>query len=283
MIANRGNSSSHEASAAVQSAFIEDNKISGAGASVKARVLGVAALLVVSLCKTAVAVTVPIDSNLFTVRSTPGISSWTGDSLTLDLFVGGPLFGGFTQTPLLDTAVLPSDIVGISFAILSSLSNARISFAYVAYDAMGNGQGAVELVNYVSGPVWDLTSFSSLTSGLGGGRTTSDAFSVFLGAKYNPFALDDSIHNQLSTYPKFSLDFRADGWDGSNYVPGTVTFANIQWITADAVAIPLPGTLPLFASGLGALVLLGGVGRRLRDRIGARRQPNLCLPPKVIE
>jgi hypothetical protein len=210
------------------------------------------AMLLISLLhllpRQATADAIPIDPSLFTIESTPGIASWAGNTLTLDLSVGGPLYGGFSQTILLPTSVLPSDIVGISFNISSSLANPRVSFGYLAYDNAGQGQGAVDLVNYASGPPWDLMTWTALTSGLGGGRTTSDQVLVGLGSNYSPFSLSESYHDPLSSYPQFSLDFRADGFDGEEYLPGTVTFSNINWITA-----PEPDTLALVGLAFAAV------------------------------
>src|SRR5437868_3531790 len=86
-------------------------------------------------------VTVPIDPSLLTIDSTPGVVSWTGNNLTLDISKGGPLYGGYTQTKLLNTSVLPQNVVGMSFDISSSLQNPRVSFGYNVYDSAGYGQG----------------------------------------------------------------------------------------------------------------------------------------------
>jgi len=228
----------------------------------RARLLSVVALLCVGMTSVARAGSIPIDSSLFTIVSAPGIASWTGNSLTLNF----PVTGGFTQTGQFATSILPSNIVGISFDISSSLSNQRISFGYSTYNGAGNGQGSIVLANYLSLPTGNLTTFSSLISGLGGGRTTSDDVVVFLGPSYSPFSLNENIHNDLSTYPLFSLDFRADGYNGIDYFPGTVTFGNINWITADSLApVPLP---PSFVSQLIGLGLLGLLAWR-RKRKGA--------------
>jgi hypothetical protein len=243
----------------------------------RARLLGAAAVLVVVLTGVANAKdmddrdkrghdVIAIDPSLFTFESTPGISSWKGNSLTLDWSVGAPQSGGggFTQTSILPTSVLPPNIIGISFNISSSLPNPRISFAYLTYNPSSYGQGEVALVNSMSPTTWNLTTFSSLTSGLGGGRTTSDQVVSFLGSNYSPFSLNDSIHNPLSSYPLFSLDFRGDGWDGNSYLIGTVTFANINWITADvSSAVPEPSTW--------AMMLIGFIGLGVALRQSRRK------------
>jgi hypothetical protein len=233
----------------------------------RVRLLGVAALLCVGVASVANAKdmddrdkhghhVIPIDPSLFTFESTPGIVRWTGNSLTIDWSVGAPQngYGGFTQTHMLAPSVLPSNIIGISFDISSSLPNPRISFAYLAYNGGGYGQGEVALVNSMSPTTWNLMTFSSLTSGLGGGRTTSDQVVSFLGSNYSPFSLNDSIHNPLSSYPLFSLDFRGDGWDRNNYLIGSVAFSNINWITADVLsAVPEPSTWAMMLIGFAGL------------------------------
>jgi PEP-CTERM motif len=245
-----------------------------------------AIFLVCLVSRQATAEAVPIDQSLFTFESTPGIASWAGNTLTLDLSVGGPNYGGFTQTALLPTSTLPADIVGISFSISSSLAHPRISFAYVAYDNTGHGQGAVDLVNYVSGPSWDLTTWTALTSGLGGGRTTSDQVLVDLGSDYSPFSLSESYHDPLSNYSQFSLDFRADGWNGQDYLPGTVTFANVTWICGHGhrkqdgsceSSVPEPATLALLG------LTFAGLGwarrRNLESQQARSKSLRASLPP----
>jgi hypothetical protein len=173
---------------------------------------------------------VPIDSSMFTVDSAPGVASWNRNSLTLDISKGGPLYGGFAQTRQLDTALLPRDVIGISFSISSSLSNPRISFGYLVYDLAGYGHGVVGLYNYASNTRWDLSTYTRRTEDLGTGSTVN----VYLGASYSPFGLLPTVLNErpLDGYPRFSVDFRADGWNGRDYLPGTATFSNICWITA---------------------------------------------------
>jgi hypothetical protein len=171
---------------------------------------------------------IPVDPEMFSLISYAGAVTWAGNSLTLNIS-DDPIFGygAVAQTPLLATSLLPSNIVGISFDISSSFSNVTLSFGYLVYNAAGYGQGAIDLLNYLSVPAGNLTTFSSLISGLGSGRTTSDTVTEFLGANYSPFFLNGQNHDALTSYPLFSLDFRAATSNG----PGTVTFANINWIT----------------------------------------------------
>jgi len=162
------------------------------------RILLALLIAVSMLPRQATARVVPIDPDLFTIESSPGIATWTGHTLTLDLSKGGPNYGGYTQKEVLPTSVLPDNIIGISFRISSSLTNPRISFGYLTYDSGGYGQGAVDLVNYLSVSDWDLTTWTSQTTGLG---TLSDVL-VYLGADYSPFSLSESYHNPLEIRSK---------------------------------------------------------------------------------
>jgi hypothetical protein len=212
-------------------------------------------LLLAALTSPALSATrVPIDPALFSIESTPGVVHWDDNTLTLDLFAGGPLYGGFTQTRELRPSFLPDGITGISFELSSTLAHPRISFGMVAYNETRHGEGSVNLNNYLSypggPPYWDLTTFVRHTTGLGGGRTTLDAITVPLGSNYDPFSLVEPYHDPITSYPYFSLDFRADGYDGTTYLPGKVTFRNIEWLV-----IPEPSTALLTLFGMGSILV----------------------------
>jgi hypothetical protein len=189
------------------------------------------------------AVYLPIAAELFTIESTPGVGEWTGNSLTLDISVGGPLFGGFVQTPLLSRAQLPANIIGISFDVSSTLANPRISFGWNAYDTSAYGMGSKNLNNYIGGS-WDLTTWYAQID------DRSSLTNMFLGAAYNPFSLEEPfLHNQAF----LSLDFRADGWNGLDYLPGSVTFHNIQWLVTSPTnpqPVPSPQSFLLLVMGI---------------------------------
>jgi hypothetical protein len=185
----------------------------------------------------------PIQSDLFTIESTPGVGEWSGNSLRLDLSEGGPLYGGFVQTTHIGRAQLPADIIGISFDVRSTLTNPRVSFSWLVYDASRHGEGQKNLNNYITGS-WDLTTWNAQI------QEDSTWTNISLGAAYDPFSLEeDFLHN----HPLVSLDFRADGWDGVEYLPGTVTFHNIRWLLrspSDPGRLPLPQSFVLFVTGV---------------------------------
>lgn len=192
----------------------------------------------------------PIDSSLFTIESTSGISNWSGNSITIDFSSTGPLFGGFVQTSLLSTSLLPANLVGISFDITSTLENARISFGINVYEGSGHGEGSVNLVNYANmTDSWDLTTFTRRQTGID--MATSDVVDSYLGAAYSPLSLITPI--PLNDFPLFSLDFRADGYTGigSEYLPGSVTFSNINWIVSKYPHhVPEPSSILLVSIAL---------------------------------
>jgi hypothetical protein len=189
---------------------------------------------------------IPIDPSLFSIISGGATATWSGNTLTLDFSNAGPLYGGFTQTPILSTVSdLPANIQGISLRIMSSLSHPRLSFGYDVYDSTNHGQGAIALFNYANASDYDLTTFTVETSGLG--NPTSSQTNTFIGPDYSPL----SLPSILSTYPRFSLDFRGDGYDGADYLPGTVTFSDVNWIVA---TVPEPTVMGVFV--LAAILVL---------------------------
>jgi hypothetical protein len=204
-----------------------------------AAALGVQLLLCPTPTKAAY---LPIESELFTIESTPGIGEWAGNSLTLDLSVGGPLFGGYVQTGLISRTELPANIIGVAFDISSTLTNPRVSFGWLVYDASGHGQGQKNLNNYIGGS-WDFTTWYAQIEG------GSSSTNVFLGAAYSPFGLEEAF---LHDHPLVSLDFRADGWNGTEYLPGIVSFDNIRWVVTPPKPEPLPSpqSLLLFLVGV---------------------------------
>ena len=226
------------------------------------------------------ATVVPIDPAIFSIVS--GTSAWTGNTLTLTFGGRGEVLGAFVQTKELPLSELPKNVIGISFEIQSTISNPRISFGYLAYDNSFQGKGSLNLVNYLNGTPWDLTTFVRQRTGFGDGGSTSDSLISSLGSSYSPFSLStDSA--PLTTFPLFSLDFRADGHDGDNDFAGTVTFANINWLTSDSnepngpvSQTPIPPAVALMLSGLAVISFLGrrrGLSRLSRDAT----TPNLLV------
>ena len=210
------------------------------------------AVLVLACTLPACATTlIPIDPAIFTYSSALGIATWSGNTLTLDLTRGGPLYGGYTQTEMLPTSLLPDNLMGISFQIESTLPHARVTVGMQALDSNDNGQGIVVLRNYKERFNVSLNTFTRLTFGLGGGRTTSDSDEIPIGGAYDPFLVIGPDQNPIPSYPKFLLDFRADGNDGNDYLPGVVTFRNIQW-----VVVPEPDSIGLALIGLAGVLLL---------------------------
>lgn len=211
---------------------------------------------------------VPIDPSLFSVQSAPGIASWAGNSLSLDLSVGGPLYGGFTQTPLLAISALPPGIIGISFSLATTLPKTRLSFGLLTYDAIGNTIQDVILFNYGPSNASDLTSFTKRTMDFSPNADVDE----LLGPTFSPFSLAPSGRAVLpfqQVASRFSLDFRADGYDArtDTYSPGTVSFNEINWITADAptVVTPEPESLLLLGGGLAVCLVMTWRRQALRS------------------
>jgi hypothetical protein len=206
---------------------------------------------------------VPIDPSLFTVQSSPGIASWNGDSLTLDFTNPAANNGGYIQSQLLPPSVLPTGVIGISFQISSSFADPRVSFGILAYDAGGQGEGSLDLYNYAASTSdpnsVSLTTFTRLTNDLNGNTNSSE--SQYLGGAYDSFLFASSFASSPLTFARFSLDFRADGYANSHPdgVPGTVTFSNINWVTAPPAPTPEPVTT--------VLGVAGGVGVAFRRRL----------------
>jgi hypothetical protein len=187
---------------------------------------------------------VPIDSSWFTIESEPGVAQWNGTNLTLSV----PEVGGFTQTNLMPTSLLPQGLIGIRFSIDSEAPIPWISFGFLVYDASGHGQGAVDLINDIYSPTLD--NFTRRKCGID--VQTSDCTDTFLGSAYSPFDLV-TVPSLLS-FANFSLDFRVIPDELA--APAVVRFGRIQWITA----IPEPGTLALVTIGFVGL----GFSRRRR-------------------
>jgi hypothetical protein len=207
-----------------------------------------------------------VDPSLFTIQSYPGVGTWVGNSLTLNI-PNDPSkgFGGFVQTAQTPVAALPANIVGLMFNLNfgspTDLSNlVFLSVGLGAYNNAGNGQGVILM--YTTDTT--LQVFTREISGFGGGRTTSDAVDLNVGPDYSPLSLvGPAPQNSLYSYPLFSLDLRATFKPGTG---GSVTFGDLTWETdsksgGTMTSTPEPSTLLLIATGLAVTLLAVRHGR----------------------
>jgi hypothetical protein len=144
-----------------------------------------------------------------------------------------------------------------AFLVKNDTGNTLTSFTLTINDSFWSGTPSVTFCSGSSGPLCDVFQASKGSAAPSGAGETLSGIDLF--ACTSPSGASPCTGTSGSVAAKFIAGTASYTWFGLDIAPGAlfdISFSS--WNNAiDSVATPIPAALPLFATGLGALGLLG--------------------------
>jgi hypothetical protein len=141
-----------------------------------------------------------------------------------------------------------------AFLVVNNTGSAVTSYTLAISDSFWAGTPSVTFCSGSSGPLCDSFQASRGSGAPSGASETLSGIDLF-SCNSNPCSSSSGSISALATVGALTYT-----WSGLNIAPGAkfdITFASWNNAIDSAVVTPLPAALPLFATGLGALGLLG--------------------------